>query len=310
MVMGDANLRIMVIDPRFPGGCHDLWVWRQNPLRSRLGSQLQPGEYLLGDSEYTLEPWLLTSVPGHPAGDTLEGRFNRAHASMRNVVERCTGVLKSRFCCLQRYRTMLYSPDRAATIIGACAALHNIALKAGEPRLKSDDMCLDVPPAAAVPRVPGVLPEERRLLPPQDICLRGRQECSDVVTRSTECACYPRRTTASFSSISSAGVIFSPLLERRAEGLRHNTDVVELTQLLTMLLHQHVGWPCQRDIVMLDNTPNIRPELVLYFRMPTMHTTRPHYESPHSPSPPAHSLTPAAVFPALTPHLLRSVNYC
>ncbi|XP_054918576.1 putative nuclease HARBI1 [Dermacentor andersoni] len=73
-----------------------------------------------------------------------EGRFNKAHASMRNVVERCIGVLKSRFGCLQHYRTMLYSPDRAAAIIGACAALHNIALEAGEPLFEGDDECPDV----------------------------------------------------------------------------------------------------------------------------------------------------------------------
>ncbi|KAH6932757.1 hypothetical protein HPB50_009195 [Hyalomma asiaticum] len=48
MVVCDAELRILVIDPRFPGSCHDSWVWRRNPLREQLASQHQPGEYVLG----------------------------------------------------------------------------------------------------------------------------------------------------------------------------------------------------------------------------------------------------------------------
>ncbi|XP_072140409.1 putative nuclease HARBI1 isoform X2 [Dermacentor andersoni] len=114
MVVCNAELRILVVDPRFPGSCHDSWVWQRNPLRARLAAQLQPGEYLLGDSGYPLEPWLLVPVPGSHAGTSSEGHYNQEHASMRNVVERCIGVLKSKFRCLQHFRTLLYSPDRAA----------------------------------------------------------------------------------------------------------------------------------------------------------------------------------------------------
>ncbi|XP_070387647.1 putative nuclease HARBI1 [Dermacentor albipictus] len=107
MVVCDGHMKILDIDPRFPGSCHDSFVWRHTPLRSRLETVLRPGEIVLGDSGYPLEPWILTPVPGHPATDTPEGRYNRAHASMRNVVETCIGLLKSRFRCLQRYRTLL-----------------------------------------------------------------------------------------------------------------------------------------------------------------------------------------------------------
>ncbi|KAH7965178.1 hypothetical protein HPB49_004583 [Dermacentor silvarum] len=83
------------------------------------------------DSGYPLEPWLLTPVPGHPTRLTAEGRYNEAHAVVRNAAERCIGILKSRFRCLQRYRTLHYSPRKAATIVAACAALHNLCLQAG-----------------------------------------------------------------------------------------------------------------------------------------------------------------------------------
>ncbi|KAL1471198.1 hypothetical protein MTO96_023843 [Rhipicephalus appendiculatus] len=42
-----VKLRILVVDARFPGSCHESWVWTHNPLRARLAAQLQPGEYLL-----------------------------------------------------------------------------------------------------------------------------------------------------------------------------------------------------------------------------------------------------------------------
>ncbi|KAH7937405.1 hypothetical protein HPB49_011750 [Dermacentor silvarum] len=67
-----------------------------------------------GDSGYPLEPWLLTPVTGHPPTQTAEGKYNTAHSAMRSVVERCIGLLMNRFRCLQRYRTLLYEPERAA----------------------------------------------------------------------------------------------------------------------------------------------------------------------------------------------------
>ncbi|XP_050042697.1 putative nuclease HARBI1 [Dermacentor andersoni] len=135
----DAHMRIVDIDPRFPGSCHDSYVWRHLPQLGRLTINLRRGEWVLVDSGYPLEPWLLTPVPGHPGFDTQEGRYNRVHASMRNVVERGIGVLKASFRCLQRHRTLLYQPKDAASIVAACVALHNIASKAGEPQLQNID---------------------------------------------------------------------------------------------------------------------------------------------------------------------------
>ncbi|XP_050023121.1 putative nuclease HARBI1 [Dermacentor andersoni] len=171
MVVCNAELRILVVDPRFPGSCHDSWVWQLNPLRARLAAQLQPGEYLLGDSGYPLEPWLLVPVPGSHAGTTSESHYNREHASMHNVVERCIRLLKSKFRCLRHFRTLLYSPDRAARIIYACVALHNIALDAGDWTL--DDYGGEVPPAEE--------PGDSQVLAPHDVFLRGRQQRSAVV---------------------------------------------------------------------------------------------------------------------------------
>lgn len=71
-------------------------------------------------------PWLLTPIEEAVEG-TPEAAFNTAHIRARNVIERCNGVLKGRFRCLLRHRTLNYSPVKAAKITIACAVLHNIA---------------------------------------------------------------------------------------------------------------------------------------------------------------------------------------
>lgn len=64
---------------------------------------------------------------------TREERFNERHSTRRSTVERCIGVLKKRFRCLLRYRTLEYTPDKAGQIINACAVLHNMCIRANIP---------------------------------------------------------------------------------------------------------------------------------------------------------------------------------
>lgn len=65
--------------------------------------------------------------------NTQEENFNQRHSSTRNTVERCIGVLKKRFRCLLWYRTLEYTPEKAAQIINACAVLHNMCTRARLP---------------------------------------------------------------------------------------------------------------------------------------------------------------------------------
>nr|XP_054919806.1 putative nuclease HARBI1 [Dermacentor andersoni] len=143
MFICDAGMRILAVDPLRPGSDHDAHVWTTTWLRRQFleGHIAKAGEHLLGDSGYHLEPWLLSPVTGHPPLHTAEGRYNTAHAAMRSVVERCIGLLKSRFRCLQRYRALHYEPERVANIVAACAVLHNLCLDEGDVLLDdvSDD---------------------------------------------------------------------------------------------------------------------------------------------------------------------------
>ncbi|KAH7959500.1 hypothetical protein HPB49_011473 [Dermacentor silvarum] len=110
MFICDAGLRILAANVRRPGSDHDAYVWRTTWLRRRFqeGHIAKADEHLHGDSGYPLELWLMIVFPGHPPAHIAEGRYNTARASMRSVVERCIGLLKSRFRCLQRYLALPY----------------------------------------------------------------------------------------------------------------------------------------------------------------------------------------------------------
>jgi len=84
-------------------------------------------EWLLGDSGYPLEPWLLTPF-SNPEDGSLESRFNNKFTSARSIVERAIGMLKGRWRCLCKQRMLHYKPTTASKIINACSVLHNICI--------------------------------------------------------------------------------------------------------------------------------------------------------------------------------------
>lgn len=81
-------------------------------------------------------------------------RYNKAHIATRNSIERAFGVWKRRFPCLDM--KMQYKPERAVTIITACAALHNLGRK----------MCDPCPPSQSPPSSPSARRATSRPLPP------------------------------------------------------------------------------------------------------------------------------------------------
>ncbi|KAJ8965083.1 hypothetical protein NQ317_016113 [Molorchus minor] len=133
-IICDSKLKIMAINARFPGSVHDAAIWTTCQIRELLRNNYIDGDYsswLIGDSGYPLEPWLMTPVSNNDL--TLpEQNYNTSHRSTRNVVERTIGVLKARFRCLLKHRVLHYSPTVAAKIIYSCAVLHNICLEQGE----------------------------------------------------------------------------------------------------------------------------------------------------------------------------------
>lgn len=81
--------------------------------------------FLIGDSGYPIQPWMMTPIPD-AAPNTPEGRYTARHCSARNIIERAFGVLKQRFKCLLKHRTLHYNHAAAGRIIYSCVVLHNI----------------------------------------------------------------------------------------------------------------------------------------------------------------------------------------
>lgn len=92
----------------------------------------------MGDSGFPVEPCLLTPILEPESRKEL--KYNKAHKSARNVIERNFGYLKSRFRCMSQHRTLHYSPKVAANIILSCVILHNICMAKRFPIDEDEDL--------------------------------------------------------------------------------------------------------------------------------------------------------------------------
>ncbi|XP_022165318.1 putative nuclease HARBI1, partial [Myzus persicae] len=125
----DHTYRILNVNAKFPGSTHDSHIWKMSLIRNHLSNTYRRDhEWLLGDSGYPLEPWLLTPF-SNPGDGSPESRFNVKFTSARSVVERAIGMLKGRWRCLCKQRMLHYKPTIASKIINACAVLHNICIE-------------------------------------------------------------------------------------------------------------------------------------------------------------------------------------
>ncbi|XP_064470212.1 putative nuclease HARBI1 [Ornithodoros turicata] len=112
--------RILFVNARYPGSCHDASVWAASQLCREAPTIFEDGEWLIGDSAHSLQPWLMTPVRTSTTQEEID--YNDAHSRTRVRIEHCFGMLKMRFRCLQRYRTLHFAPERSFNIINACYA--------------------------------------------------------------------------------------------------------------------------------------------------------------------------------------------
>lgn len=132
-IICDSNLEILHVNANYGGSAHDSFIWRQSSAYIHMRNRYVAGDrntWLLGDSGYPQQPWLMTRFRD-PAEDSPEARYNNSHIQARNCVERCIGVLKGRFRCLLKERMLRYSPHNSGLITNACCILHNICVKNG-----------------------------------------------------------------------------------------------------------------------------------------------------------------------------------
>jgi hypothetical protein len=121
LVVG-PDLKIFNVFAEYPGSNHDSFIWRNSAVRDGLATGNFPEGWLVGDSGYPQEPWLMTPVSN--IRTVPEQLYNSVHISTRNPVERANGVLKSRWHVLDS--PLAYTPGKVCSIAVACCVLHNI----------------------------------------------------------------------------------------------------------------------------------------------------------------------------------------
>ncbi|KAL4706378.1 hypothetical protein ACJJTC_018477 [Scirpophaga incertulas] len=85
----DCELTILNVNARYPGSTHDAFIWKSSAARQHL-IQMQDvtDTWVLGDSGYPLEPWLLTPILYASPG-SRKAKYTEQHIRSRNAIERC-----------------------------------------------------------------------------------------------------------------------------------------------------------------------------------------------------------------------------
>ena len=158
----DYRRRFISMVARWPGSCHDAFIWNYCGLNRDFENDNIEG-HLLGDSAYPLRPWLMTPV-ARPQNNAEE-RYNRSHRHTRQMIECTYGRWKMRWLAIHDHGGALtLAPDRCVNVIVATAVLHNICEEQGIP-LPPDvpNQRVDNPDDDVNPPINNVLPNDGRL---------------------------------------------------------------------------------------------------------------------------------------------------
>ncbi|XP_038055779.1 protein ALP1-like [Patiria miniata] len=130
----DHNFKFMDFDVGQPGKCHDSWVFQSSKLHlklvngtfyPRLTRAIEGQDIpvvILGDSAYTLSPFLMKPYPeGLATAEEL--RFNVRLSRAHILVEHAFGRLKGRWRCIMKRNDS--HAKNIHVLVSACIVLHN-----------------------------------------------------------------------------------------------------------------------------------------------------------------------------------------
>ena len=128
MLVCGLNLQIYYSLVKYPGGAHDSYILNNSQLCANW-TENPPNGWLLGDAGYPLKRWLMTPVT--QITSQKDATYQARRTKCRATIERCNGLLKSRFRCL--LNVLEYAPEKCCRIIRACIVLHNFAIRYSVP---------------------------------------------------------------------------------------------------------------------------------------------------------------------------------
>jgi len=88
-IICDSDLNILNVNANFGGATHNSFIWNASAIRTVLEENFRLGDrrsWLIGDSGYPLELWLITPIR-NTRGGPPEKRFNDSLIVARNCVE-------------------------------------------------------------------------------------------------------------------------------------------------------------------------------------------------------------------------------
>ena len=125
----DPWKRFISFDMR-PGSWSDSKIWNISRLGSKIQDLIPQGCYIIGDSAYTLAPYMITPYLYSEEGGYLTNKqadFNFYHSSRRMVVEIAFGWLKNRWRIL-KLTLAEKTITKSTKIIVACMVFHNLLI--------------------------------------------------------------------------------------------------------------------------------------------------------------------------------------
>lgn len=131
----DLNLRFRYLSIGLPGSQHDATALAQSLFPAYSQFIFNPGQYLLGDTAFPLQKWLITPFRDNGHLSDHHHLFNSVLSSMRVMVEQSFGHLKERFRHLTRLNVNL---DRAEHYVSAACVLHNFCIVNSDPQFQTE----------------------------------------------------------------------------------------------------------------------------------------------------------------------------
>jgi len=126
MALVDRTGLFMAINVGRPGCLTDATVFDWSEMSKQIPKAMPAEHYIVGDSGFGLDYWLMVPVKETRTLDEKEEFYNTVHASNRNIIERSFGLLKGRFRKLQ-YIDM-NNLAKLAALIKATILIYNFLL--------------------------------------------------------------------------------------------------------------------------------------------------------------------------------------